>query len=166
MDPGDSSIMSRLADWEAVDSPLAPLEPDQLDAVLDLGLVAAERPFPSHLSRTASDRVEASSTASVMSEEKCGSAAENGLFPAFQKLESGATKIDNGQRFLQWFHQVELSLSVQQDQPYRRYIAELEQQAAITGGLQTQVKMREYIMYLMTLCLGGDGPNYPQKVLT
>lgn len=143
MDGGCGSIMGRLADWDAVDAPLAPLDPDQLDAVLDLGLVTCERPFPGHLTRTHhthTDKLEASSTASVMSEEKCGSAAENGLFPAFQKLESGATKIDNGQRFLQWFHQVETSLSVQQDQPYRRYIRELEQQANVTGGLETQVK--------------------------
>lgn len=144
MNTCDASIVSRLSDWESVDRPLAPLTPEQLDAVLDLADLTRDRPLPAHLRQVGaagdkSTTVEHSSTASLASEDR-GESSNIGLFPAFQKLENGETKIDNGQVFLQWYHQVETSLSNQQDQPYKRYISQLQQQANITGGLQSQVK--------------------------
>lgn len=141
----ESDLVSLLSDWSSVTDPLAPISPQQQDLITDFGEVVKERPLPPHLrvkSNGGQSQYEASSTASVRSgglqdfEEQ----ASDGLFPAFFKLEVGSAKIDTGQQFLQWIHQVDESLTAQQDVPFKRYINELERQVEVTTNLEKEVE--------------------------
>jgi len=140
----DSSLISRLSDWSSISSPLAPLTPNQLDMVSELGEVVKTRPRPPHLPPQAihpGDRM--SSTASVVSSlsdtKEQANISTNQLFPAFSQLECGGHSIDTGQQFLQWLHQVETSLVAEQSLPYQKFIKELERQLVVTSGLEKEV---------------------------
>ena len=127
----DSSLISRLSDWSSISSPLAPLTPNQLDMVSELGEVVKTRPRPPHLPPTQvthpGDRM--SSTASVVSSlsdtKEQANISTNQLFPAFSQLECGGQSIDTGQQFLQWLHQVETSLVAEQSLPYQKFIKDV-----------------------------------------
>ena len=61
------------------------------------------------------------------------------MFPAVRQLEKGSQRIDTGQQFLEWLHQIENSLQYEDDAPYRNYIEQLEQNRADTETLLEQV---------------------------
>jgi len=127
-------LVGRLSDWSSVTSPLAPLSPHQLDVLADLGEEVRERATPAHI-RAGPALPDPSSTASVLSE----GAEDSELFPAFSRLELGKARVDTGQQFLHWIHQVESSVGGALDQPYREHQEELRRQLAVTGGLQEEV---------------------------
>jgi len=141
----DSNIISRLADWSSITSPLAPLSMEQLDLISELGEVVKYRPRPPHLPSPQSlhPTEHTSSTVSEVSSMSDNlpqtSTTTTQLFPAFSELESGKCTIESSQQFLQWLHQVETSLVAEQSLPYQRFIKELERQLVVTSGLEKEV---------------------------
>jgi len=146
----DVNILSRLSEWEGVDTPLAALNNIQEECISSIALQVKDRPFPSHIRQSNLVEIQQQpiklEDSNVTQQNFAIPPSDDGtqqlssaLFPVFERMERGELVISTGQECLHWMHELEACLLDLELKPYHQYIEELKRQKEITTGLQTQV---------------------------
>nr|CAG4643782.1 EOG090X02EM [Lepidurus arcticus] len=126
--------LKNLEKWENLDVPLADLDANQQNSVLELSLVCRERPVPAGLPLG----VGSSLFESVCVEETSGETTDV-ITRLVEDLKSRKQKIESTQQFLQWYSELESEVLQQEDAPYVQYAQQLQQNQNECKGLLEQV---------------------------
>ncbi len=145
-----SSRAALLSAWDSADSPSAPITSKQREALETLKNRTGggeddgsgdESGADEHSDRRSESKAKTATSSRHSASASASATAERALFPSVRQLERspGTARLDTGEKFLAWRHSMEDSLRERDDEPYRKYVEQLERHARDADDLLSEV---------------------------